>query len=113
MREAAWVDRVAKWRASGLSSEAFVAGRGFSASALRAWAARLDEQKKAATTAPAARPKKSIKIARVMARRTVASSTPIVIEVSGARVSLAAGFDRADLRAVLEILGAVTPTRSR
>jgi hypothetical protein len=110
MREAEWAGRVAKWRGSGLSADRFAAGRGFSGSALRHWAARL--AKPAGTAKPDAGEPAKIKIARVFARRS-APSAAITVEVSGARITVLPGFDRPTLRAILEILGAVTPTRPR
>jgi hypothetical protein len=114
VREAEWAGRVAKWRASGLSADRFAATRGFSGSALRYWASRLAKPASTATTTapPSAPAPAKIKIARVVARRS-SPTAGITLEVSGTRIAVAPGFDRATLRAVLEILGAVSPARTR
>jgi len=93
--EEEWAQRVAEWRASGVPQRHFVAGRGFSASALGYWARRLERERAGATGQP--------RLARVLR-----SGPPGETGVSGAGVtivSVSRDFDRATLRAVLEALG--------
>ncbi len=99
-------DRVAEWRASGLSAAKFVEGRDFSAHQLWNWAAKLRKREEATTAAPAIKPK-SVRLARVMrvARRAPeprTSECPLSVEVLGIRVEVRAGFDRATFSAVLD-----------
>ena len=100
---ATWGRRVAEWRASGLTSQAFSSGRDFTAGGLRHWAYRLGKTRKQARSAPAFR---MARVVRVPSPPSVpASDVPIVVEVSGVRMLLRAGFDRATLGAVLDVLG--------
>lgn len=115
--QALWAERVAAWQASGVSSYAFAEGRGFTAGGLRYWAHRLRRE------GADARPKRSVRLARVLrsaapessagsgamvsVRPTAASAsdeTPVVLEVGGARVAVRRGFDRVTLAAVLEVV---------
>ncbi len=99
-----WEQRVAAWRASGQSAQKFAEGRDYTVHMLRYWAGRLKEEE--------AEP--SIRLARVVrAPREVPqpleaarppTGTALVLEVGGARVQVPAGFERATLRAVLEVL---------
>jgi hypothetical protein len=99
---------VAAWRASGESAQKFAEGRDYTVHMLRYWARRIAEEA-AASSEP------SIRLARVV--RTSAGAAPLpsatarqptgaalVLEVGGARVQVPVGFERATLRAVLEVL---------
>lgn len=99
---------MAAWRASGESAQKFAEGRDYTVHMLRYWARRIDEEA-AAPSAP------SIRLARVVRAPRDAAPQPIeaarqptgaalVLEVGGARVQVPAGFERATLRAVLEVL---------
>jgi hypothetical protein len=101
---ATWERRVAEWRASGLTSHAFSAGREFTAGGLRHWAHRLGKTRKQARNAPAVRMARVVRVSSSPAP-VPASDVPIVVEVGGVRVSLRAGFDGATLGAVLDLLG--------
>ena len=103
-----WEQRVAAWRASGESAQKFAEGRDYTVHMLRYWARRIDEEA-AAASAP------SIRLARVVRAPAEAAALPratarqptgaaLVLEVGGARVQVPAGFERATLRAVLEVL---------
>lgn len=86
-----WAQRVAEWRASGQTADEFAAGRGFAGSTLRWWSSRLGRQ--------------TPSFVRVVA----ASDGPrgagsIELEVGKVRVHVRAGFDRALLAEVLEVL---------
>ena len=115
-----WSERVSEWRASGESSTAFCKGKSFTAGGLRYWAHRL---KGAESRGKPSKPE--IRLARVLRtpaparaevrvrslqRRETASAPAagpaLVIKVSGARVSVRPGFDRATLAAVLDVLAA-------
>ena len=100
---ATWERRVAEWRASGLTSLAFSAGREFTAGGLRQWAYRLGKTRKKARSAAAVRVARVVRVPSSPAP-VPASDVPIIVEVGGMRVSLRAGFDRATLGAVLDLL---------
>lgn len=95
-----WTRRVAEWRASGQTSEAFTEGKPFTAGGLRHWASRLK------TRPP---PRKVLRMVRLRrTRRAVATASPgtgssLVVELGAARVVVRPGFDRALLAAVLEV----------
>jgi hypothetical protein len=101
-----WEQRVAAWRASGQSAQKFAEGRDYTVHMLRYWAGRVKEEE-AAPSEP------SIRLARVVRAPAEATALPsattrqpaaLVLEVSGARVQIPAGFERATLRALLEVL---------
>jgi transposase len=99
-----WVKRVEQWRASGQSPEAYAAGRDFGAGSLRYWARKTELEQRDVPATP-------LRFARVIRRATpspleVTELVPsvIVVERAGTRISVAPGFDRAALRAVLEVL---------
>lgn len=98
-----WERRVAEWHASGEASTTFTRGKDYSASALRYWARRL-EQEGWRDGRPAATP---LRIARVVREGDGAGAGPLVVEVGGARVSVGRGFDRAVLRDVVAVLQAL------
>jgi hypothetical protein len=101
--EATWGRRVAEWRASGQTSLAFSAGREFTAGGLRHWAYRLGKTRKQARSVPAVRMARVVRVPSSPAAAS-ASDVPIIVEFGGVRVSLRAGFDRATLGAVLDLL---------
>ena len=99
---------MAAWRASGESAQKFAEGRDYTVHMLRYWAGRVKEEA-AVPSAP------SIRLARVVRAPKEAAPQPfeaarqptgaaLVLEVGGARVQVPAGFERATLRAVLEVL---------
>ena len=102
---------MAAWRASGESAQKFAEGRDYTVHMLRYWARRIDEEQ----AALAASSEPSIRLARVVRAPKEAAPHPfeaarqptgaaLVLEVGGARVQVPAGFERATLRAVLEVL---------
>jgi hypothetical protein len=124
--EAMWSERVAAWRASGLTSEAFCEGREFTAGGLRHWAHRLERAPKARQSTKrrqhrAAAP--SIRLARVvrpagkqgelteegaprLAREQMRDrAAGITLEVGRVRVAVEPGVDRETLEVVLAVLG--------
>ncbi len=104
--EETWKERVARWRASGETAEAFSAGRGWSAKTLRWWSSRLGRN-----TAPPV-----VRMAQLIRPASGSSSGEhagvIVVELldSRVRVTVDPGADRETVTAVLELL-AVRGTR--
>ncbi len=106
-----WARRVAEWKASGLSSPAFCAGKDFTAGGLRHWAHRLAHGE----------PKRAwVRLARVVgisqphpSREVPVVPSHLVVEVGAGRVAVRAGFDRATFAAVLEELVAVAARSAR
>jgi hypothetical protein len=101
-----WTERVAEWKSSGLTSEAYCEGKPFTAGGLRHWAYRLRQTKARKPTAIA------VRIARVVPRAVpVATSVEpprspeaVFVEVGALRVAVRPGFDRATLSAVVDVL---------
>ncbi len=91
--EAVWRERVKTWKASGQSAAEFVRGRGFAASTLRTWASRV------------APPAGSPFVRLVPKAAATVAPTGLVVEVGGARVRVAPGFDPALLVAIVQALG--------
>ena len=104
-----WRRRVASWRASGQTADAFAAAHGLTASTLRWWASQLKREVVATPptpTAPAAAP--LVRMARVI--RAPSSSTSrgsVVIDVLDlrARITVETGALRETLAAVFGALG--------
>lgn len=127
--EERWAERVAAWRASGLSSEEFSRGREFTAGGLRHWAYRLGQSGRGGAGAGGSKKARSgtsaPRLARVTLRRAAASvpastadgmgslaeprtATGVTLDVGRVRITLAPGFDRETLVAVIAALGAGT-----
>ncbi len=109
-----WGERVAAWRASGLTAKEFTAGQPFSAQQLWNWSYRL-RRARPAPPAPATDPqagtraaKKCVRLARVV--RVAASAPPapptmgLVVEWHGARIAVPPAFDRATFSTVLDAI---------
>ena len=81
MSEAAeiWKKRVASWRASGQTAEAFSDGRGWSPKTLRWWSSQLGRER--AKTPPV------IRVAQLM-RSTAVERGAVVVEILDARVRI-------------------------
>jgi transposase len=106
-----WARRVAEWKASGLSSPAYCAGKEFTAGGLRHWAHRL-------THGEQRRPR--MLVARVVlvkrdgrqARLPAGDRPPEgFVEIGPARIAVRPGFDRETLAAVVEVLAAAGAMR--
>lgn len=98
-----WASRVAEWKASGLSSPKFCAGKEFTAGGLRHWAYRLEHGE------PTRR--RQVRLARVVrtarASSWVASddrSAEVVVEIGAARLLVRPGFDRETVAGLVEVL---------
>ena len=85
---------MAQWRASGLSSADFAAGRGFTGSGLRHMAYRLR-----------AEPEVQLARVEVIAER-VRDEMPVVVRAGadGVRIEVTRGFSREALAAVLDVV---------
>lgn len=113
--EEKWRERVRKWRASGKTAKDFAADQDFEASTLRFWASRLKEGAAAGgaggKAASAGTP--SMAMVRVVRHRRPGpasagdrtAESSIAITVSGARITIAPGFDEVLLRQVVAALG--------
>ena len=106
-----WLERVRQWQESCKTAEAFAEGQPFKASTLK-W--RAAEQRRAAKGggrySKGHRDSGSIRLARVVRRSrgsAPAQGGGVVVEVSGARISLSRGFDAELLSDVVRALGAV------
>ena len=101
-----WAGRVAEWKASGLSSPAFCAGKDFTAGGLRHWAYRLEHGD------PPRKPR--VRLARVIRTRAGTKgrargadpSPEVVVEIGRARILVPPGFDRETVELLVEMLAA-------
>ena len=94
-----WAQRVAAWRASGLSARDFCRELEYSGKDLQWWSSRLRRMQTPAGD-------ERVRLARVVraAHTPPPSAASIVVELAGARVQVGGGADRATLVAVLEAL---------
>lgn len=107
-----WARRVKEWKASGLSSPAYCAGKDFTAGGLRHWAHRLKHGD------PPRR--RRVRVARVVrTANSVGEAGPAggdhraeaIVEIGPARIAVRRGFDREMLAAVVEVLAAARIAR--
>jgi hypothetical protein len=108
-KAAEWSERVADWRASGLTAKEYCEGREYSAQNLLYWSSTLRRKGSAER-----RPDREVTMARVI-RRVDAEPSPktpasIVVRTRTARVEVRPGADAATLALVLTALGAVRST---
>lgn len=94
--ESVWRERVSAWRASGESAPAYARGRGYAPSTLRYWASRFSREE--ATVAGFVR-------LVPMTASAPAAAPDLFVEVGGARVRVAPGFDAALLADLVRALG--------
>ena len=96
--DAIWVKRVEQWQRSGLSSEAFAAGKGFTGAGLRHMAHRVRSEAREGS-----RPEMAL--ARVVtSTASTDSETPVVLDVDGVRIEVRRGASRDALAVVLDVL---------
>ncbi len=99
-----WAQRVADWKASGLSSPEFCKDKPFTPGGLRHMAFRLERGR--------TKPRTSVRLARLVrvapSEAPATTSAALVIDISGARVAVPPGVDRATLATVVDVLTAVT-----
>ena len=106
-----WRERVAAWRTSGKTAEAFAKEGDFEATTLRYWASRLKSRK--APASPTSDTPNRVPMARVVRRRSRSTEagqrrdegTALVIAVGEARIVIGRDFDPALLRDVVAALG--------
>jgi hypothetical protein len=114
-RQAIWTERVAEWKASGLTSLEYCEGKPFTAGGLRYWASRLRREKSRRPAPPV------VRMARVVVGATASPSAAVprpgppispgrataealTVECGEMRVVVRPGFDRGTLAGVLDVL---------
>ena len=106
-----WLERIRLWKAGGQTAEEFAVGQPFKASTLKWRAAELRRAAEGGERYGKAHAVKgSIRLARVVSRARDSAPTQgggVVVEVSGARISVSRGFDAELLTNVVRALGAV------
>ncbi|HKY38639.1 MAG TPA: hypothetical protein VJN18_22000 [Polyangiaceae bacterium] len=106
-----WVERIRQWKESGKPAEEFATGQPYKASTLKWRAAELRRSAEGGARYSKGRAAAgSIRMARVVSRgraAVVRGESGLVVEVSGARISLSRGFDAELLSEVVRALGAV------
>lgn len=102
-----WKKRVEEWRASGLTSTKFCAGRDFTAGGLRHWAHRLRRMEEDR----ARRASEPVRLARVVRAAAAAPPRPrapqdraLLLKAQGVSIAVRPGFCAATLASVLEVL---------
>jgi len=108
--EGLWAKRVSEWKASGQSLSTFVAGREFSASALRYWSRRLEETRAREKPKP-----RAVRLARLVRvdSEPIAAGREMVIEIGRFRLRVGDELDRETLRAVVEVLSEIETSGAR
>lgn len=105
-----WRDRVREWRASGRTAAEFAEGKGYEASTLRWWSARLARAEGPRIVPLVARVAVAgAGITGIVRRSTPASDVDgqeLVVEVGGARLRVTRSFDDALLGRVVRALQA-------
>ena len=113
-RAAEWAERVKQWQASGQQSRDFCAGRGYAAKNLLWWSSHFRRH----GFPDGAKKRGEVRLARVVRRRDdkvapalavqalAAQASTVVVELSGARIQIERGADRATVAMVLEVLRA-------
>jgi transposase len=92
-----WAKHVARWRASGVSSEAYGAKLGVTGRCVRRWDKALrDERRRRRPRAP--------QLVRVEVAPAAAPEQPVVVSVGLRRIEVLGGFSKATLAAVLEVV---------
>lgn len=95
-----WAQRVAEWKASGLSSPEFCKDKPYTPGGLRHMAFRLEHG--------AVKKRASVRLARLVrvgpCETRPATGAGLVIEIGRARVAVPPGVDRPTLAAVVEVL---------
>jgi hypothetical protein len=102
-----WVDRVAAWRASGLSAVKFCEGQDFGAAGLWRWASKLSSAERKGAAGGSDQAKASqVRLARLVRVSAGGETRPSVgslaVEMHGFRVVVSPGFDRATLSGLLD-----------
>jgi hypothetical protein len=99
-----WIERIRQWKESGKTAEEFAAGQPYKASTLKWRAAGLRRSAGGGGEyGKGQAPSGSVRMARVVPR---VRGDVLFVEVSGARIALARGFDATLLAEVVQALGA-------
>lgn len=106
---AEWAERVAAWRASGVTSAQFCAGRDYAARTLLRWSSELRVTPGVPTVLARVQSVETkgpeIRLARVVRARAVeVPGAAIVVVVEGARIEVGGGASREVLTMVLDAL---------
>jgi len=105
--ETKWSERVREWRSGGQSAHEYAQGRGFAGSTLSWWASRLGRRGATDSTgdgATASKRPSGVRMARVVTPSRRREPT-LTVRVGVAQVEVRAGFDRALLRELVDVLG--------
>jgi hypothetical protein len=94
-----WARQVAKWRASGLTSEEYGAKLGVTGRCVRRWDKTLRDERRR-------RGPRGLRLLRVEVMRAAVPEQPVVVNVGGRRVEVLGGFSKSTLAAVLEVVEA-------
>ena len=98
-----WSKRIEEWRASGLTAKEFSAKHGLPVHGLRNWSYRLRAVEKVKLIPVTVKPPAD------SLPSSTAEADParpaLTLELGGVHVVVSTGFDRATLRAVLDVLG--------
>jgi hypothetical protein len=111
--DARWLERIRQWKESGKTAEEFAVGQPFKASTLKWRAAELRRTEGGGKRyGKGSAVDGSVRFARVVSvprsrDKTAVPSGSVVVEVSGARISLSRGFDAALLVEVVRALETV------
>lgn len=100
---AEWTERVAAWRASGLSAEKFCEGKGYSTKSLWHWSSKLGRSNSKGGVLR----QETVRLARVVRPALPAASVEhpgIVLVLAGARMEVRGRVDPIALRAVVQAL---------
>jgi hypothetical protein len=102
--EQIWSERVAAWKASGQTPEAFAQGEVYAPSTLRWWSSRLRRRVKASPTTASKTKRRPpfVRMAEVVRRD---AEPVVVIEVGAARIIVGERFDAPLLARVVSALG--------
>jgi transposase len=95
-----WEQRIAAWRASGLTAAQYCAKEGLGRRALSRWSQRLQGEP------PPMRLARLVRTPEPAAAPTGSASPALVIEVGGARVTVGYGADISTVVTVLALVGA-------
>lgn len=89
-----WVERIREWQESGKTAEAFALGKPYKASTLK-WRAAIQRRlaKDRSQDDRASAPIRMVRVVSSARAKLIAPSGGLVVEVSGARISLSRGFD--------------------
>jgi len=99
-----WAQRVAAWKASGLSGRDFCRELDYTSKDLSWWSSRLRRNGTQAAVEGARVP--LARVVRTLPSPPTPTAASVVVELAGARVELRAGVDRTTLVTVFEALRA-------